>query len=204
MAAEKVRKWIIGVDEAGRGPLAGPVSVGVVAFRRTDRAALGRVFAPIKGKDSKKLTEKEREYWFSKIFQEKERGRLSVAQSGAGEVTIDSKGIVFAIRSAMKRSLRKLHLNPLSCTVLLDGSLKAPSEYVDQQTIVRGDETQLAIRLASIVAKVLRDKKMVSLSRTYPQYSFHIHKGYGTKKHQFEIRKHGLSPVHRRTFCRFL
>lgn len=194
--------YVVGIDEAGRGPLAGPVSVGVVAIPKRLVKKYEKLFLPIDGKDSKKLTEKERERWFRVIMQEKKEGSIVAAYSHVSASVIDKNGISKAISVAIERSLEKLNISPKSTEVLLDGLLKAPEEYKKQRTIIKGDETHLPIRLASIVAKVTRDAKMIRLSRAYPEYDFAVHKGYGTKKHREMIKKHGLSFVHRKSFCK--
>lgn len=198
----QTNRWIIGIDEAGRGPLAGPVSVAATMFRKEDEKKLRRVFAPIKGKDSKKLSEKQREFWFNVIEREVKSGRLTVAQAFVSAKIIDVRGIVPAVRMGIAKVLAEISARPQETMVLLDSLLKAPAEYQNQTTIIRGDETELAISLASIVAKVVRDEKMRSLAKKYPAYGFEKHKGYGTKRHQGAILKHGLCGEHRRSFIR--
>ena len=190
----------IGIDEAGRGPLAGPVAVGAVVFKTKDKSRLKRVFKEIRGKDSKKLTAREREKWFEIIKTEKKKGNLHFAVSFVGARIIDKRGIVIAIRTALSRSLEKVNTNPKTTNVLLDGGLHAPQKYQYQKTIIRGDESELSISLASIAAKVLRDRKMVRLAQKYPAYGFDKHKGYGTKYHCQRILKHGPSHEHRISF----
>jgi|CXWL01.1.fsa_nt_gi ribonuclease HII len=189
--------YLVGIDEAGRGPLAGPVSVGAVLvpvdFDWTRVAG---------AKDSKQMTPKARGEVYEEMLKLKETGviRFVVALSPAH--TIDTKGIVPAIRAALEGALLKLEVNPQACRVLLDGGLKAPKEYPNQETIIKGDAKEKVIALASIAAKVLRDRHMIKEAEKYPQYGFEIHKGYGTKKHQEAIQTHGLSAIHRRSFCR--
>ena len=190
----------IGIDEAGRGPLAGPVAVGVASFKTKDKRRLKRVFKKIRGKDSKKLTATDREKWFEIIKTEEEKGNLHFAVSFVGARTIDKKGIVFAIKTALTQSLKKIGTNPKTTKILLDGGLHAPQKYQHQKTIIRGDESELSISLASIAAKVLRDRKMVRLAQKYPTYGFDKHKGYGTKYHCERIRQRGLSCQHRTSF----
>ena len=200
MSAKKSNISIIGIDEAGRGPLAGPVAVGAVAFKIKDKTRLKRVFKEIRGKDSKKLTAHGREKWFEIIKTEEKKGNLYFAVSFTGVKMIDKKGIVFAIKTALSRSLKKVDIDPKTAKVLLDGGLHAPQKYQHQKTIIRGDEKELSISLASIAAKVLRDRKMVQFARKYPVYGFDKHKGYGTKYHCQQILKHGLSYEHRTSF----
>ena len=196
------QKYIIGIDEAGRGPLAGPVSVAVVALPVKSTERLERLFSSIEGKDSKKLTEKVREECFVVLQQEKKKGNIFIAQSFVAASIIDKKGIVNAVTLGIERSLKKLQIDPQHTKVLLDGSLKAPNQYINQETIIRGDETELTIRLASIIAKVRRDRIMKRLSKRYPGYELEKHKGYGTKVHRDNIKKHGLCSLHRKSFCK--
>ncbi len=193
----------IGIDEAGRGPLAGPVAVGAVTFKTKDKRRLKRVFKEIRGKDSKKLTALDREKWFEIIKTEEKKGNLYFAVSFVGAKIIDKKGIVFAIKTALKCSLLKVEkfgASSAQINVLLDGGLHAPQKYQHQKTIIKGDEKELSISLASIAAKVLRDRKMVQFARKYPIYGFDKHKGYGTKYHCQQILKYGPSCEHRISF----
>lgn len=188
-------KTVVGIDEAGRGPLAGPVAVGCVVIR--SRAVRG---AFPKTRDSKKLSPKQRDEWFAEIKRLQKKGALSCAVRLVGARTIDTKGISFAIRQGISTVLNTLDL-PKSTQILLDGGLKAPEKYQHQKTIIKGDEKELSIALASIVAKVTRDRYMVRIAKKYSLYGFEIHKGYGTKRHIQAIRKKGITPLHRKTFC---
>jgi ribonuclease HII len=199
----KGRKYIVGIDEAGRGPLAGPVSVAGVLFEKKSVRRLERLFLLIKGKDSKKLNEKQRDFWFEVIQKEERAGNIKIAHFLISETHIDTKGIVSAVFLGLEKSLKKLEVVAIETEVLLDGALRAPKEYIYQKTIIRGDETELSIRLASIVAKVTRDKKMVQLAKKYPEYGFEKHKGYGTKEHQKALGQFGLCEIHRKTFIHF-
>jgi ribonuclease HII len=186
--------WTIGIDEAGRGPLAGPVSVGVFAISSKFN------ISQLEGiRDSKQISEKKREEWY-KALTSMEHCRCAVAFSSPQ--CIDTEGIVFAIQNALDRALTKLKLDPAICTVLLDGSLHAPKEYISQKTIIRGDVTEPVISSAAILAKVKRDAYMKKVAGEYPLYLFEKHKGYGTKVHCEAIRRHGLSPLHRVSFCK--
>ncbi len=190
-------KYIIGIDEVGRGPLAGPVAVGAVCIPNVfDR----KFFAGIK--DSKKLTKESREMWFTKIKKMAKEVKLSYAVSFVSSEKIDAWGLTRAINTALQRSIRKLDVDPLECLVLLDGGLKAPAVFKNQQTIIKGDEKEPVISAASIMAKVLRDRKMIAFARKYPGYGFEIHKGYGTQKHLANIKKSGMCPIHRRSFLK--
>ena len=188
----------IGIDEAGRGPLAGPVSVGAVAapFRRPPLTFFPKI------RDSKQLSAQKRRAIYAELKSAKKRGELIFSCSFVGATTIDKKGISYAIHLAIKRTLKKLNLTEREIRVLLDGGLRAPAHYKYQETIIRGDENETLIALASIVAKVSRDEKMERLSLKYPNYQLEEHKGYGTAAHVRSIRKHGPSPLHRKTFLK--
>lgn len=186
-------RYTIGIDEAGRGPLAGPVAVGVVAVgRRFDLRKLNGI------RDSKQLSKKQREEWFVRLTAMK---GLHLSVSMVGPTQIDRKGIVPAVRLALSRSLRKLSLPPSSCHVLLDGALRAPEMYTSQETVIHGDATEPLISAASVLAKVTRDRFMVRNGRAHPFYGFEVHKGYGTAAHRKALRRHGLSDIHRKSFC---
>jgi ribonuclease HII len=207
-------KYVIGIDEAGRGPLAGPVAVGacLVSAKMTRSSLLAQVAMQAKTEsektslkklyDSKKLSAKRRELWFAKMCEMK----LDFSVTLISNKIIDTRGISFAIRKAMADSLRKLqittHFKLSECLILLDGGLKAPKEYVFQKTIIKGDEKEFAISLASIAAKVTRDAHMRKLAQKYSAYGFEVHKGYGTAKHIAAIKKEGITPIHRRSFLR--
>ncbi|MBP9856171.1 MAG: ribonuclease HII [Candidatus Pacebacteria bacterium] len=191
-----MRKWLVGIDEAGRGPLAGPVSVGVVVAPSAFKTA----FKKYAVKDSKKLSEKDREQWYKWLNKERREGKLNFATALVSNQIIDKQGIVPAVRLGIKRCLTRLNLEPEECEVLLDGSLKAPLIFKQQKTIIKGDETEPIIALASIAAKVRRDRYMCRLAPKYPKYNFEIHKGYGTKAHYAALKKHGLSTIHRLSF----
>ena len=192
--------FIVGIDEAGRGPVAGPVAVGGVSIKKSKLVALQAIFEPIKGKDSKKLTEKSRDLWYGVICEQMKMGNLLFAVGMVSAQKIDKEGIVFGIKTSMDSVLKKIATIPNDTRVLLDGSLYAPSEYKNQETIIKGDEKEMIISLASIVAKVERDKIMIQLSKKYPEYGFESHKGYGTKKHYEAIKKFGLIVEHRKSF----
>lgn len=176
---------IAGVDEAGRGPLAGPVIAAAVILDPT---------RPIEGlADSKKLTERQREKLFEII--RKQALVWSVARATPKE--IDDINILQASLLAMQRAVEKLSIQPQ--LALVDGN-KCPKLSIPVQAIVRGDQTEPAISAASIVAKVLRDRFMQLLDRKYPQYGFAKHKGYPTAAHIAAIQATGVSRVHRLSF----
>lgn len=193
---EEVR-YVIGIDEAGRGPLAGSVAVGVVVvpidFEFGEDVDL---------RDSKKHTEKQREKWYEYLLNSKKESKLNFTVEFTSSEKIDEWGIVKSVQSALCRALKKLDLNTKECLVLLDGGLKAPVEFIYQETIIRGDSKEKVISLASIAAKVERDRIMVKLAEKYPNYYFESHKGYGTKKHFEMIKENGMCEIHRRSFLK--
>ncbi len=192
------RDFLIGIDEAGRGPLAGPLAVG--AFAVTHR----RVLKKFKGvKDSKQLTPEQREEWFLRIKESAKMGEIYYAVSFAQPATIDEKGLTYSVYTALNRSLRKLEAQHTACKkakILLDGLLHASDRYPDQTTIIGGDASEPVIALASICAKVIRDRRMRRFAKEFPGYGFEIHKGYGTKAHYKAIKKLGITPLHRKRF----
>jgi len=200
-------KYIIGIDEVGRGPLAGPVVLGVVAIPQNFRLKnkkLGRL------KDSKKLSEAQREKWFSYFTQEKQI-LFSVAR--AYPLQIDTINISRAANRAALHAYKRLVSRHKSLKnshrVLLDGGLYLGNKSLSKEkygakTVVKGDEKHLPIMIASIIAKVTRDRYMVRLAKKYPGYGFELHKGYGTAAHVKAIRKKGPTPAHRMSFLKFL
>lgn len=188
-------RYIVGIDEAGRGPLAGPVAVGAVKVNN-----LKKFNKLVRGiKDSKKLSEQKREEWFGRAKKSKKNQELDFAVALISEKIIDKHGIAYAIRLGIKKCLIKLKVSKNS-KIFLDGGIKAPENFFHQTTIIKGDEKVPIISLASICAKVTRDRFMIQLSKKYPKYNFHIHKGYGTLMHRQLIKKHGPSPAHRKSF----
>jgi len=176
---------IAGVDEVGRGCLAGCVVAAAVILDASK---------PIVGlADSKKLTERKREQ-LSKIIQE---NALSWAIAEASVAEIDSLNILHATLLAMQRAVAGLHRQP--DTVLVDGN-RLPQLTMPAQAIVKGDSKVQAISAASILAKVYRDNLMVDYHHQYPDFSFHIHKSYGTKQHLAEIQQFGFLDIHRKSF----
>lgn len=188
---------IVGIDEVGRGPLAGPVTL--CACKITHNFDLTQ-FDGIK--DSKKLSAKKRDEWFLKISQLKSKGELDFAYSFISAKEIDDNGIAPAIKKALEECLEALELEHAKTQILLDGSLHAPEKFSIQETIIKGDEKIPLISAASIVAKVMRDMYMTEQGTLYPEYGFEKHKGYGTEAHIKAIKKHGISTLHRKTFLK--
>ena len=200
-----MQKWLIGIDEAGRGPLAGPVAVGVLVVPHNfDWSLIPGV------NDSKKLSEKKREAIYTRTLELVAEGKLSYIVEMPTAKAIDKQGIAVVIRAAIDKSLQTLSsrqdldLRWGECVVKLDGSLYAPSYCVHQETIIKGDAKEKVIGLASIMAKVTRDRYMKKIAdRTaFQAYDFSRHKGYGTLAHRTAIAQNGLSTLHRVSYCR--
>lgn len=189
-------EYIIGIDEAGRGPLAGPVAVGAVMVEKNFDF---RLVAGVK--DSKQMTPLARERMYERMREMQADGLLKFAVAFSSAASIDTNGIVPSIRAALSAALDSLGADPSVCRVLLDGSLQAPARFEMQRTIIRGDSLEPIISLASVAAKVQRDQHMLRMARKYPGYGFETHKGYGTRAHYEAIREYGLSELHRATFC---
>lgn len=181
------KKLICGVDEAGRGPLAGPVCAAAVIMPE------GLIIEGVN--DSKKLTSKKREKLFDII--KNEAICYSVAFASASE--IDEINILNATHLAMTRAVEGLEKVPE--VVLVDGN-SLPKWYYDSEAIVKGDAVCHSIACASILAKVSRDRLMLLEAEKYPQYSFEKHKGYGTKVHVQALKEYGPCPIHRKTFLK--
>jgi len=193
----KKKQWIAGVDEAGRGPLAGPVAIGVALV------PLDFDWSLIPGVgDSKKVNPKNREAVFRRAQKLKKAGLLDFHVALVSERIIDRINIAQSVRKGIETCFKKLNPHPTRTHVKLDGLLTAPPAFRMQETIVKGDAKERVIGLASILAKVTRDTYMVRIARKFPEYGFEVHKGYGTRVHRACIRDKGLSSIHRVTFCR--
>ncbi len=190
----KKTEYLVGIDEVGRGPLAGPVSIGVFVIEKRNQRKLSLA------NDSKKLTESKREELFLYFKKLKKEGLCDFVVVHESAKQIDKIGISACIKRAIKKGLSRIDKKPDDCVVRLDGSLKAPEEYKNQQTIIKGDSKEKVIGAASIVAKVTRDKYMIRQAKKYPEYGFEFHKGYGTKKHRDLIQKKGALELHRKTW----
>lgn len=224
----KKSKYVIGIDEVGRGALAGPVVVAAVVAAvnhkfeiRNPKQIINLKSKTSKGvKDSKKLTPKQREIWFDFI----KKQRIPYAAASVPPKIIDKINISNAANLAAARAFQKLtknyNLKNKTCKIFLDGGLYLPKSLnskfparlrqktkslaggyiLNSHTIIKGDEKIPAIALASIVAKVNRDRYMKKLHKKYPQYDFMNNVGYGTKKHIKALKKFGHSPIHRKSF----
>ena len=180
---------IAGTDEAGRGPLAGPVYAAAVIL------PMGLVIDGLN--DSKKLTEKKREALFEIICKE----AISYGIAYATPEEIDRLNILNASQLAMRRAVAML--SPTPDLVLVDGNV-AREFPMDTKTVIKGDALSMSIAAASILAKVSRDRVMAELAKEYPQYQLDKHKGYPTPLHMNLVRELGPSPIHRKTFLKFL
>ena len=185
--AEKYGAPLGGVDEAGRGPLAGPVFAAAVILPPD---------IEIKGlNDSKKLTAAKRESLFDEIINKS----IACAVSNVGEEDIDNFNILNCSMTAMAMAVEQIDTAP--AVVLIDGN-RAPKLPCVTIPVIKGDAKSAAVAAASILAKVSRDRYMLQLAEQYPQYGFELHKGYPTKMHYERILQHGISPVHRVTFLK--
>jgi ribonuclease HII len=179
-------KVIVGVDEAGRGPLAGDVYAAAV------------VLSPeiIEGiNDSKKISEKKRE----KLYEEIILKSITYSVGVASVDEIERLNILNASMLAMKRAVERLDS---TCEIVYIDGNKAPSLSLPSKTIVKGDGLSASIAAASIIAKVSRDRYMLEMDKIYPEYGFAKHKGYGTKEHCENIKKYGICPIHRKSFLK--
>lgn len=186
-AHEQGFEVVCGVDEAGRGPLAGPVCAAAVILPD------GLVIEGLD--DSKKLTEKKRDALYDVICEE----ALAYGIAFASVEEIEEMNILQATFLAMKRAVESLNVKP--DLALVDGNQK-PNLEIQARTLVKGDAKSPSIAAASILAKVTRDRLMTEIAEQYPEYEFPKHKGYGTKLHYEKIMEHGISPVHRRSFLK--
>ncbi|MBR6552122.1 MAG: ribonuclease HII [Clostridia bacterium] len=187
MAHENGYKVVCGIDEAGRGPLAGPVfAAAVILPENYSHPVLN---------DSKKLSEKKRDAVYDDIIKD----ALSYSVGIATEEEIDEINILNATFLAMKRAVDGLNIKP--DFAYIDGN-QYPKTGVKEETIVKGDGKCISVAAASIIAKVSRDRFMLEIDKQYPEYQFSKHKGYGTKLHYEMIEKYGVSKVHRRSFLK--
>lgn len=178
---------ICGIDEAGRGPLAGPVVAGAVILPKDCRILYIN--------DSKKLSEKKREELFEVI----QREALAVGVGVVSSERIDEINILQATYEAMRQAVNNLNVKP---DILLNDAVTIPGIPIKQVPIIKGDAKSITIGAASIIAKVTRDRMMYEYDKQYPEYGFAKHKGYGTRQHTEALRMYGPTPIHRLTFLR--
>ena len=179
--------FLCGIDEAGRGPLAGPVVAGAVILPKDTHLLYIN--------DSKKLSRKKREELYEKIREE----AVAVGVGMASPEEIDKINVLQATYVAMRRALLELSVKP---DMLLIDAFLLPEMDIPQEGIIKGDEKSISIGAASIIAKVTRDRLMMEYDKEMPQYGFCHHVGYGTKEHYAALRKYGISPIHRRSFLK--
>jgi ribonuclease HII len=178
---------VCGIDEAGRGPLAGPVVAGA--------AILPRDCEILFLNDSKKLSEKRREA----LYEEIEQKAVSYATGVVGPERIDEINILQATYEAMRLAISGLTVNP---EILLNDAVTIPGVSIKQVPIIKGDGKSVSIAAASIMAKVTRDHMMQEYGKLYPEYGFERHKGYGTAEHRKVLKEIGPCPIHRQTFIK--
>ena len=181
----KAFTYIAGVDEVGRGPLAGPVVASCVILDRNIQILYIN--------DSKKLSEKKRESLYDEICEKSVAYGIGIVSPGR----IDEINILNATYEAMKAAISSLDIKP---DILLNDAVHIPDLDIKQVSIIKGDAKSISLAAASIVAKVSRDRLMVEYDTIYPEYKFAKNKGYGTKEHISAIKEHGLCPIHRRSF----
>ena len=187
--AAKGFKLICGIDEAGRGPLAGPVYAAAVIL--PDGCEIEGL------NDSKKLTEKKREALFDVVKQK----ALYWGIGSADEKEIDEINILQATFLAMRRAVENMRVKP--DLALVDGNQKPHiADGIEEVTVIKGDAKSMSIAAASILAKVSRDRFMLEIAEKYPEYEFPKHKGYGTKLHYEKIAEYGISDIHRKSFLK--
>lgn len=225
-----VTKFLLGADEVGRGPLAGPVAVCAAMIQKKSEATIKKELKRLSGKaypigkDSKKMTEAEREFWFEYLQVLEKLGDIYFFVGSKSANDIDKKGIAVCIKELLDTAVTKAAgvvcvASEFSSTgavkkssehnwpeleVRLDAGLKTSVPVSSQKSIIKGDEKEFVISIASVYAKVTRDMHMKKLSKKgeFSIYEFDVHKGYGTLKHRQAIKNFGLSKEHRKSFCK--
>ncbi len=198
----KIVRYSVGIDEVGRGALAGPVMVAVALVPKELRIRnykLGIL------RDSKKLTPNQREKWF-KVFKNDSRIKYAIAKvhpRKIEKINISKAANLAALRAYL-RLVKSSKFHVSNSVAYLDGGLYLGNDKnrLSAKTVIRGDQKIPAIKIASIIAKVSRDKLMTRLAKTHPNFGFEIHKGYGTKMHYAALKKHGPSVIHRQSFIK--
>ncbi len=193
---KKGYKYIAGIDEAGRGPLAGPVVSGAVLIFEENLKEVKKIKSV---KDSKKLTEKKREEVYTNLIND---SRLKWGIGIVSEKVIDKINILEATKLSMIKAVKNLERkNKIKIDyIILDGKMKI-NLNIDQESIIKGDDKVFSVSAASIIAKVTRDRLMFKYDKLYPVYNFKKHKGYGTREHMKKIKKNGVCKIHRKSFA---
>jgi ribonuclease HII len=181
-------RWVVGIDEAGRGPLAGPVVASAVIMSQKLKLDIN---------DSKKLTAKQRDCFY-KILTSHPQIKWGIGI--VSEKIIDKINILEATKLAMTKAVNNLRVGCKDTILIIDGNFKIENLKVAQRPIIKGDQRVFSCAAASIIAKVTRDRIMLREHKKYPQYRFDLHKGYPTALHRKIIKKIGISPIHRKTF----
>ena len=185
---DKGLSYVAGIDEAGRGPLAGPVVVACVIMPKDSM---------IEGiNDSKKISEKKRDTLYEKILEED----VSYGVGIINQEEIDEINILQATKKALTEAVKSMEIKPQ--VILVDALTGIDTIGIPYKSIIKGDAKSYSIGAASIIAKVTRDRIMREWDKVYPQYGFAGHKGYGTAKHMQAIREYGICPLHRKTFVK--
>lgn len=192
---KKGYKYVAGIDEAGRGPLAGPVAAGAVLILEKDFKEVKKIESV---KDSKKLSETMRKEIYLNLIKNK---KIKWGIGMVSEKVIDKINILEATKLAMIKAIRDLEKkNKVKVDfIILDGKMKL-NLNIEQKSIVKADDKVFSVSAASIIAKVMRDRIMEKYDKKYPKYNFKKHKGYGTREHLKKIKKHGICKIHRRGF----
>ena len=193
----KAMKYEVGIDEVGRGPLAGPVTVCSVQWLSdtNPEKVIGKL------KDSKKLSEKKREEIHEQAEKWKHEGLINYSLCSVDAACIDKEGINQALAQAASRALGQLNNKKTISTIHADYGIPIPKKY--QYThLIKGDEQHPIIALASIIAKVTRDREMTEFAKKFNGYGFERNKGYGTKEHREAIKQKGITKIHRKTFLK--
>ncbi len=175
---------VVGIDEAGRGPIAGPLVIASVIFKKYQK--------PFIYADSKKLTEKSREYFYNQILDNAEEVNITIIEN----TEIDEKGISKVVKEGIEKNLSQLKSKWDAAII----DYVKISDNLNIISIKKADEISHTVAAASIIAKVTRDRIMRKYKHQYPFFSFDIHKGYPTKQHYEEIEKYGITPIHRKSF----
>jgi ribonuclease HII len=193
---KKGHKYVVGIDEAGRGPLAGPVVSGAVLILEKDFKEIKRIKSV---KDSKKLSEKKRgEVYLNLVNNHKLRWGIGIVS----EKIIDKINILEATKLSMIKAVKNLEKknNIKADYLILDGKMKINLD-TNQESIIKADDKVFSVSAASIIAKVTRDRIMIEYDKKYPKYNFKKHKGYGTREHLKSIKKNGICEIHRKSFA---
>ena len=189
-----INKTVAGIDEAGRGPWAGPVVAGAVIIK--DRHLDAFLLEGLD--DSKKLSAKKREALYEKLFEAESRGQVVIGIGQASAKEIDALNILQATFLAMRRAAEALKEQPEAA--IIDGNQNPKGFVCPSRTVVKGDAKSMSISAASIVAKVYRDRLMAELALKYPFYAFEKNAGYGTKAHIEGLKQYGITPEHRKSY----